>query len=88
MLVQFALLRSGYSDEKLEPNDPLAKAAQRFSASPEPKKTSKLKKAKCEPGADRTALKVRRDKARPITAKSNKKVGARQTFCPGVHFPL
>jgi hypothetical protein len=47
MLVEIALLPSGYSDEKLEASDPLASAARRYNVSLAAKKPTASKGAKC-----------------------------------------
>jgi len=47
MLVEIALLRSSYSDEVLEPGDPLASAARRYSVTLEPRSALKPKSGKC-----------------------------------------
>ena len=49
MLMELALLPSGWSDEPLEHNDPLASVARRYEVSLTAKKTPKAKSAKCEP---------------------------------------
>lgn len=49
MLMELALLPSGWSDEPLEYNDPLASVARRYEVSLTAKKTPKRKSAKCEP---------------------------------------
>jgi ParB family chromosome partitioning protein len=49
MLMELALLPSGWSDEPLEHNDPLASVARRYEVTLTPEKTPKAKSAKCEP---------------------------------------
>lgn len=49
MLMELALLPSGWSDEPLEYNDPLASVARRYEVSLTTKKTPKAKSAKCGP---------------------------------------
>ena len=71
MLVEFALLRSGYSDEVLEQDDPLASAARRYSSRPQSKRTPKPKAIKC--ARERTPSNPKRQKVAPITAKSGVK---------------
>ena len=78
MLVEFALLRSGYSEERLEPSDPLANAARRYSAPLESKRTSKMKGSKCLSKRDKVPSKPKRRKAAPGTAKSPKRVVVRK----------
>jgi hypothetical protein len=45
MLIEFALLPSGYSYEELNPTDPLAKAAERYGVGLRARKPSKQKRA-------------------------------------------
>jgi ParB family chromosome partitioning protein len=52
MMVELALLPSGFSDESLRPHDPLASAAARYGVSLKPKKQSTSKGAKCAPKAE------------------------------------
>lgn len=49
MLMELALLPSGWSDEPLEHNDPLTSVARRYEVSLTAKKTPKAKSAKCAP---------------------------------------
>jgi len=71
MLVEFTLLRSGYSDEVLEQDDPLACAARRYNSRPQSKRTPKPKAIKC--ARERTPSNPKRQKVAPITAKSSLK---------------
>jgi hypothetical protein len=82
MLVELALLRSGYSDEALEPSDPLVSAARRYSTPPEPKRTPKPKAVKCAPKADIVPSSPKRRKATQKIAKSGKKVRTQKGGAP------
>jgi hypothetical protein len=77
MLVELALLPSGFSDEPLPPHDPLASAAARYGVSLTAKKQAKAKSTKCTPKADSKKPKsttVTKPKAAP--KKAAKKGGA------------
>jgi ParB family transcriptional regulator, chromosome partitioning protein len=74
MLVEITLLRSGYSDEKLEAIDPLASAARRYNVSLRAKNTVKSTSPKCGPKAGRSAMKSRKDKKTHVENKAVKKV--------------
>ena len=76
MLMELALLPSGYSDEALEPLDPLASAARRYGVSLTPKKKAKPKAAKCVSKAKRPRSHSKR-KANPKTTKTAKKAAAK-----------
>lgn len=80
MLVEFTLLPSGYSDEVLEPNDPLASAARRYNVSLGPKKAAKPKAAKCAPNkkAEDNSKQARKPKATPSANKAVKKTSAQK----------
>ncbi len=54
MLVELALLPSGYSSEPMQPNDPLARAALRYGVSLKPKVARKLAKRSVKGKAPRT----------------------------------
>ena len=73
MLVELALLRSGYSDEMLEPTD-LVSAARRYSAVPESKETPQPKAAKCAPKSDRVPSNPKRPKARADHIQVGRKI--------------
>ena len=76
MLVELALLPSGFSDEPLPPHDPLASAAARYGVSLNATKHSKAKTTKCAPKADAKKPKstiATKPKAAP---KKTKKGGA------------
>lgn len=74
MLVELALLPSGFSDERLLPHDPLASAAARYGVSVNAKKQPKLNSAKC---ASKTDGKNAKPKATP-TAKAVPKKAAKK----------
>lgn len=61
MLIEFTLLRSGYSDEILEASDPLANAALRYNVSLA-SKAAKPKPAKCTPKGKRKVKKAPKSK--------------------------
>jgi hypothetical protein len=73
MLVEITLLRSGYSDEKLEAIDPFASAARRYNVSLSTKNTVKSTSPKCGPKA-RSAMKSRKAKKTHVANKAVKKV--------------
>lgn len=73
MLVEFALLASGYSDEPLLPIDVLASAARRYNVSLSPKKAVKPKAAKCGPkGKSKTKKPPKRKTTSPPVSKAKK----------------
>ncbi len=80
MLVEFTLLPSGYSDEVLEPTDPLASAARRYNVSMTPKKAAKPKAAKCATNkkAQDNSKQARKPKATPSANKAVKKTSAQK----------
>lgn len=80
MLVEFTLLPSGYSDEVLEPTDPLASAARRYNVSLGPKKAAKPKAAKCAPNkkAEDNSKQARKPKATPSANKAVNKTSAQK----------
>ena len=75
MLMDLALLPSGWSDEPLEYNDPLASVARRYEVSLTAKKTPKAKSAKCEP--------KKKGGWRPAKAKTPRNVVAKKTARAG-----
>jgi hypothetical protein len=80
MLVELALLRSGYSDEKLEPGDPLASAASRYSRSLKGKRTSKTKGMKCASNADVPPSNRKRAKDASVARNIYKKGGGSEEW--------
>ncbi len=70
MLMELALLPSGWSDEPLEPNDPLASVARRYDVALTAKKTPKTKSAKC--GPKKRVARSRRRRARRAMARKEK----------------
>ena len=69
MLMELALLPSGWSDEPLEHNDLLASVARRYEVSLTAKKTPKAKSAKCGP--------KKNGGRKPPKAKPNRNVPAK-----------
>lgn len=67
MLVEFALLPSGYSDEPLEHIDVLASAARRYDVSLSPKNAVKPKAAKCGPKGKSKVKKTRKATSAPVS---------------------
>lgn len=78
MLVEIALLPSGYSDEKLEASDPLASAARRYNVSLTAKKPPISKGAKCATKTQATAAKERKAKETQVNNNSAVKKAARK----------
>ncbi|MGA8597061.1 MAG: hypothetical protein WB676_20300 [Bryobacteraceae bacterium] len=78
MLVEIALLPSGYSDEKLEASDPLASAARRYDFSLTANKPATPKAAKCATNAQATAAKTRKAKATQVNKNSAAKKTAQK----------
>jgi hypothetical protein len=77
MLVELALLPSGFSDEPLLPHDPLASAAARYGVSLTAKKQAKAKTTKCAPTADSKKPKsTTATKPKAAPKKAAKKGGA------------
>jgi ParB family transcriptional regulator, chromosome partitioning protein len=77
MLVELALLPSGFSDEPLLPHDPLASAAARYGVSLTAKKQAKAKTTKCAPKADSKKPKsTTATKPKAAPKKAAKKGGA------------
>jgi hypothetical protein len=77
MLMELALLPSGYSEEALEPLDPLASTARRYGISLTEKKNAKPKTEKCSAKAKRPRM-PSKPKANPKSAtKAAKKATAK-----------
>ena len=70
MLIELALLPFGYSDEQLDPTNPLTNAARRYEALLTAKKAAGV--AKCKPQAGQIAIKSRKPKARRVNNASVK----------------
>ena len=72
MVVELALLPSGFSDETLPPHEPLASAAARYGVSLDPKKQAESQDYKCAPKATQEEQVKADDKAKTAPKKAAK----------------